>query len=89
MAQVYTLNPASNGRFTGYVLPCPMGITYARKSEAKHENGFIAEDVDKIVPEMVARDPETNQVQGVNYFRFPRDGQVAAAGASITEKSRN
>ena len=47
-----------------------MWVSYERKSDAKHEIGVIAEDVAKIVPEVVSRDPETHDVQGVDYARL-------------------
>jgi hypothetical protein len=46
------------------------GVSYDRKSDAKHEIGVIAEDVDQIVPEVVSRDPETKRIQGVDYARL-------------------
>jgi hypothetical protein len=46
------------------------GVSYERKADGKHEIGVIAEDVDNVVPELVARDPETKEVQGVDYSRL-------------------
>jgi hypothetical protein len=46
------------------------GVSYERKADGKHEIGVIAEDVDQIVPEVVSRDPNTHQVQGVDYSRL-------------------
>lgn len=46
------------------------GVTYERKSDSKHEIGVIAEDVAEIVPEVISRDPETDEVQGVDYSRL-------------------
>jgi hypothetical protein len=46
------------------------GVSYERKADGKHEIGVVAEDVDHIVPEIVSRDPETNEVQGVDYSRL-------------------
>ena len=46
------------------------GVSYERRSDAKHEIGVIAEDVVNIVPEVVSRDPETHDVQGVDYARL-------------------
>jgi hypothetical protein len=46
------------------------GVSYQRKSDGKHEIGVVAEDVDQIVPEVVSRDPETHEVQGVDYSRM-------------------
>jgi hypothetical protein len=46
------------------------GVSYERKADGKHEIGVVAEDVDQIVPELVARDPETKEVQGVDYSRL-------------------
>ena len=46
------------------------GVSYERKADGKHEIGVVAEDVAKIVPEVVSRDPETHEVQGVDYSRL-------------------
>jgi hypothetical protein len=46
------------------------GVSYDRKTDGKHEIGVIAEDVDRVVPELVSRDPDTKQVQGVDYSRL-------------------
>lgn len=46
------------------------GVSYERKADGKHEIGVVAEDVDQVVPEIVARDPETKEVQGVDYSRL-------------------
>jgi hypothetical protein len=46
------------------------GVSYERRSDGKHEIGVIAEDVDQVVPELVLRDPDTKQVQGVDYARL-------------------
>jgi len=39
-------------------------------ADGKHEIGVVAEDVDQVVPELVAKDPETKEVQGVAYSRL-------------------
>ncbi len=46
------------------------GVSYERRSDGRHEIGVIAEDVDQVVPELVFRDPDTKQVQGVDYARL-------------------
>lgn len=46
------------------------GVSYQRKGDGKHEIGVIAEDVAQVVPEVVSRDPETKEVQGVDYARL-------------------
>jgi hypothetical protein len=46
------------------------GVSYERKSDGKHEIGVVAEDVDRIVPEVVSHDPVTYEVQGVDYSRL-------------------
>ena len=46
------------------------GVSYERKADGKHEIGVVAEDVAQIVPEVVSRDPETHEVQGVDYSRL-------------------
>jgi hypothetical protein len=45
------------------------GVSYDRKADGKHEIGVVAEDVEQIVPEIISRDPETQEVQGVDYAR--------------------
>jgi len=46
------------------------GVSYERKSDGKHEIGVVAEDVARVVPEVVAHDPETQEVEGVDYSRL-------------------
>ena len=46
------------------------GVSYQRKSDGRHEIGVVAEDVDQVLPEVVSRDRETNEVQGVDYARL-------------------
>jgi Chaperone of endosialidase len=46
------------------------GVSYERKDNGKREIGVVAEEVDKIVPEVVSRDPQTHEVQGVDYSRL-------------------
>jgi len=46
------------------------GVSYERKSDGKHEIGVVAEDVAQIVPEVVSRDPNTHDLQGVDYSRL-------------------
>jgi hypothetical protein len=46
------------------------GVSYDRKTDGKHEIGVVAEDVERVVPELVSRDPETGEVQGVDYSRL-------------------
>jgi len=46
------------------------GVSYERKSDGKHEIGVVAEDVAQIVPEVVSLDPNTHQLQGVDYSRL-------------------
>jgi hypothetical protein len=46
------------------------GVSYDRRTDGRHEIGVIAEDVDQVVPELVFRDPETKEVQGVDYSRL-------------------
>ena len=46
------------------------GVSYERKLNHKAEIGVIAEDVDRIVPEIVSRDPETKQIEGVDYAKL-------------------
>src|SRR4029077_12382073 len=46
------------------------GVSYWSSSDGKREIGVIAEDVEPVVPEIVSRDPQTNEVQGVDYSRL-------------------
>jgi hypothetical protein len=46
------------------------GVSYDRKSDGKSEIGVIAEDVAQVVPEIVSRNPRTDEVQGVDYSRL-------------------
>jgi hypothetical protein len=46
------------------------GVSYERKDDGRREIGVVAEEVDKIVPEVVSRDPQTHEVQGVDYSRL-------------------
>src|SRR5262249_14907974 len=41
------------------------GVSYQRKGDGRHEIGVVAEDVDQVLPEVVSRDSETNEIQGV------------------------
>jgi len=45
-------------------------VSYDRAYDGKHELGVIAEEVDQVVPEVVSRDPATQEVQGVDYSRL-------------------
>lgn len=46
------------------------GVSYQRKDDGRREIGVVAEDVDRIVPEVVSRDPKTHEIQGVDYSRL-------------------
>jgi hypothetical protein len=46
------------------------GVSYERKADGKHEIGVVAEDVDQVVPEVVSRDPRSQEVQGLDYSRL-------------------
>jgi len=46
------------------------GMSYQRKTDGTHEIGLVAEDVNRVVPEVVSRDPDTHEVQGVDYSRL-------------------
>jgi hypothetical protein len=46
------------------------GVTYNRKLDGVPEIGLIAEEVVKVVPQLVSRDPDTGEVQGVDYARL-------------------
>ena len=58
-----------------------------RKDDGKREIGVVAEDVDKIVPEVVSRDPKTHEIQGVDYSRLAAllIGAVKAQQAEIRQ----
>jgi hypothetical protein len=46
------------------------GVAYERKGDGRHEIGLVAEDVDRVIPEVVAHDPDTQEVEGVDYSRL-------------------
>jgi hypothetical protein len=46
------------------------GVSYDRKDSGHHEIGVVAEEVAEVLPEIVARDPRTQEVQGVDYTRL-------------------
>lgn len=46
------------------------GVSYDRKDSGHHEIGVVAEEVAQVVPEVVARDPRTQEIQGVDYTRL-------------------
>ena len=46
------------------------GVSYERIDDGKHEIGVVAEDVNQVVPELVSRDSETKEIQGVDYSRI-------------------
>jgi len=46
------------------------GVSYERRADGKHEIGVIAEDVARILPEIVAQNPDTRQIEGVDYSRL-------------------
>jgi len=46
------------------------GVSYVRKLDGRREIGVVAEDVVQIIPEVVSRDPLTNEVDGVDYSRL-------------------
>lgn len=46
------------------------GVSYDRKDDGRHEIGVIAEETAMVMPEVVSRDPQTNEVQGVDYARL-------------------
>lgn len=46
------------------------GVSYRRKGDGQEEIGVVAEDVAQVVPEVVSNDPNTHEVQGVDYARL-------------------
>lgn len=46
------------------------GVSYESKLSGKHEIGMIAEDVERVLPQIVSRDAETNEAQGIDYSRL-------------------
>jgi hypothetical protein len=46
------------------------GVSYERKDNGNREIGVVAEDVARVLPEIVSRDPHTFEVQGVDYARL-------------------
>jgi hypothetical protein len=69
----------SSHRFKTNILPLEgalekveqlQGVSYERKTDGKHEIGVVAEEVDRVVPEVVSHDPKTHEAQGVDYSRL-------------------
>jgi hypothetical protein len=46
------------------------GVSYDQKTDGQHEIGVIAEDVDRVVPEVITRNPETREIEGLDYSRL-------------------
>ena len=46
------------------------GVTYDRKSDGKHEIGVVAEEVGRVVPEVVSYEDNGVDAQGVDYARL-------------------
>lgn len=46
------------------------GVSYDSKLSGKPEIGMVAEDVERVLPQVVSRDAETNEVQGIDYSRL-------------------
>jgi hypothetical protein len=46
------------------------GVSYDRKDDGRREIGVVAEEVDKVIPEVVSHNPDTDEVQGVDYSRL-------------------
>jgi len=46
------------------------GVSYLRKSDGEHEIGVVAEDVALVVPEVVSRDPDKHEIEGVDYSKL-------------------
>ena len=67
----------------------PKGVSYQRKTDGKHEIGLVAEDVNRVIPELVSWDPETHEVQGLDYSRMTallnRGGQSTTSGNPAAE----
>jgi hypothetical protein len=73
-------------------------VTYERKSDGKREIGVVAEDVDRVIPEVVAHDPETQEVQGVDYSRLvallieavkSQQGEIERLKAQVAQLTSN
>ena len=60
------VNPISNALDSIIQL---VGVTYDRKDNKKHEAGLIAEEVNKILPELVVKDAEGNP-EAVHYSKI-------------------
>jgi len=43
---------------------------FINSPDGQRDIGVVAEDVAQVVPELIARDPDTHEVQGVDYSRF-------------------
>ena len=46
------------------------GVSYERKVDGKREIGLVAEEVNQVVPELVSVNPDTSQVEGLDYSRL-------------------
>jgi hypothetical protein len=46
------------------------GVSYDRRADGRHEIGVIAEDVAPVLPELVSQNPDTRQIEGVDYSRL-------------------
>jgi len=73
------------------------GVSYSRKDDGRHEIGVIAEEVDRVVPEIVSRDSVTGEVQGVDYSRLvallieavkSQQGQLRSQEAELQQLKR-
>jgi hypothetical protein len=74
------------------------GVTYRSKVNGKKEIGVVAEDVERVIPEVVSRDPQTNEVQGVDYSRLAallieavktQQQQIQQLKAKVEQLSKN
>ena len=46
------------------------GVSYTWKESKKEDIGFIADEVNEILPQLVKKDSETNEIEGMNYSKI-------------------
>jgi hypothetical protein len=46
------------------------GVSYEMKNGSAREIGVVAEDVERVVPEVVSRNAETREIEGLDYARL-------------------
>jgi hypothetical protein len=77
LADAWTTRSAIRFKTNVHAIPEPLrtvsllqGVRYEKKSDGSREVGFIAEEVAKVLPEVVSVDADTNEVDGIDYSRL-------------------